>query len=492
MKKVIILVSFLTLGVVLLFVSCPLAVTPASGDKTTLIVRFSVPRAVEPDSRAVLGPGGFLYIRTLGGPAGERGPAYGPYNLSGGTVTITDIPTGSYSNMVFLHSTSDLSGSKLTFDGTEMTFEQVTGLSDQEYIELVLNAGPDEGFSVLVDGLGSEGKTGPITIVPGPNEIALTLVPLYSMERVVAMNRIGSMYYGNYSREGNRFIRIDFVPDPEDWQSLQFNVSSEDPAASLVLYNRSGSVISGFSFDSDILAFSGTAPASDLPLYLYLGTVPASVAFFAAEESMDLITPRLQALHVNSIAVSPAVSPTVFSYSVTVPNTDSSAIIEAAGVNPAYPIVYNPASTIPTLPFGATSVTMNVTNAATEQSQSYTLSIIREEDPNISVSIVGYGSVFSGQTLFLGEYPLGTETTRTITVNNTGLGPLRMTNALSGSGMEYYSIVPAGATLPPSTSEDFTLTFISPGSPPNYAQLRISSNDPDESEFLLDLSDTYC
>lgn len=491
MKKVIILVSFLTLGVVLLFVSCPLAVTPASGDKTTLIVRFSVPRAVESDSRAVLGPGGFLYIRTLGGPAGERGPAYGPYSLSGGTVTITDIPTGSYSNMVFLHSTSDLSGSKLTFDGTEMTFEQVTGLSDQEYIELVLNAGPDEGFSVLVDGLGSEGKTGPITIVPGPNEIALTLVPLYSMERVVAMNRIGSMYYGNYSREGNRFIRIDFVPDPEDWQSLQFNVSSEDPAASLVLYNRSGSVISGFSFDSDILAFSGTAPASDLPLYLYLGTVPASVAFFAAEESMDLITPRLQALHVNSIAVSPAVSPTVFSYSVTVPKTDSSAIIEAAGVNPAYPIVYNPASTIPTLPFGATSVTMNVTNAATEQSQSYTLSIIREGDPNISVSLWG-SPITSEYNVYMQVNGVATETSQPVTVENTGSGPLRITNAISGAGRDYFTILPAGATIPPSSSETFTLTFIYPGSYSHYAQLTISSNDPDEPEFLLNLEGTNC
>ena len=484
MKKVIVLLSFLTLGVTLLFVSCPLSVNPASGDRATLKVHFSVPRSMESGGRAVIGTGGFLYVRTLGGPVGDKGPAYGPYILSGGEVTITDIPTGTYSNMVFLHSVTDLSGSILTFNGVEMTFEDAVGLSDTAYTAEVLNAGPEEGFSALVDGLGSEGKTGTIRIRPGSNVIRVTLVPLYSMERVVAMHRAGSMYYGSYGSDGNRFIRIDLLPDPADWQSLRFNVSSENPAAPFVLYNRLGSIISGFSFNSGVLAYSALAPVSELPLYLYVGEVTSSVAFFAGQESQDFMTPRLQALYVNSLEVTPPVS-------ATVPNTDSSANIQAFGVNPAHPVVYNPASTIPSLSFGTTSVTMNVTNAATGQSQSYTLSITREEHPNISVSLWG-SPVPSGQYVYMELYGTQTELSQTVTVENTGSGPLRMTNALSGSGSEHFTIVPAGATIPPSSSETFNLTFIYPGSFPHYAQLTISSNDPDEPEFLLNLEGTYC
>lgn len=100
----------------IVFVSaCTLGFEPAWMAKSgKTAISFQV-ATINPDSsaslgRAVVQGGGYLFIKTIGGPASARSTYYGPYPASAGQlVTTSEIPAGNYAAMGFIYCSIDLS-----------------------------------------------------------------------------------------------------------------------------------------------------------------------------------------------------------------------------------------------------------------------------------------------------------------------------------------------------------------------------------------------
>ncbi len=91
------------------FASCSFGLQPSwkkTGGATTFALDLSQSFS---GSRALSSGTGYLYIRTVGGPTGDKGPVYGPYTIgSAGIFSTTDIPAGTYEYFCILYAAAPL------------------------------------------------------------------------------------------------------------------------------------------------------------------------------------------------------------------------------------------------------------------------------------------------------------------------------------------------------------------------------------------------
>jgi len=483
----------LLLSVLVVFlISCSLPDSPAKGGTATVRMNLSSPLFSSADARAVFGGDGYIYLRTMGGPLGASGPAYGPFPVVGGAAVITGIPAGSYSDILVLHSQKTLEGTSVTLDGVSVPFTEAISLPDSEFTERVMDTEDDEGFPALIDGYGSEGKSGPVTLRSGVNAISLTLVPMCASTSTVELTQSGTVFSGSFGNTAQRFIRLELASNPDDWDTAQVTVSHSTVSPALVLYDRNSSALSDFAFNSSLGAYLSTVPISSFPLYLLVNLLPSGgLNFNVVNGSLDLITPRLQSLTVNGLAVSPALQDAVSVYSATIPNTEATAVIQASAVNSAHAVSYVPSATMSGIDVGDfRTAQVTVTNSATAQSKAYTLTIQREENPTMVVSVDTYPQTSGDYVSFNLSVP-GTET-KYVDVENTGAGKLVITCAITGNQRECFTVSPAGATIPPGETRTFTVAYTGASPSPDEAELRMSNNDPVASDFYLNLSGMVC
>lgn len=165
MKKCIVTLGLLVLFLALLLpLSCSMGMDPAKSGTTT--VSLSIPSMVPPANavaklnpvpgRAVAPGEGYLYIRTVGGPTGSKGPFYGPFPLaSGSTFTTTEIPAGTYSHVGILYATEPLEGLSGWWNEREMTFTELMSLNDQDFLEFSDGEEENSLFDEMIAGYAS-------------------------------------------------------------------------------------------------------------------------------------------------------------------------------------------------------------------------------------------------------------------------------------------------------------------------------------------------
>ena len=148
-------VCFATAIAVLCLASCSfVSLSPAKsgGSKAALSLSLGMLQADASGtvSRAIVQGGGYLYIRTIGGPTGNSGPFYGPYPVSaGGTFTTEDIPAGSYDMIGFFYSATALDESKsISVGGSTYTFRQLMSLDDSRFTAIADSDSDSSGDSL--------------------------------------------------------------------------------------------------------------------------------------------------------------------------------------------------------------------------------------------------------------------------------------------------------------------------------------------------------
>ena len=215
---------------ILLTISCSMDLEPAKAADTT--VSFTIGTLLPPANALVLqdspsaravAPGlGYLYIRTIGGPTGSKGPFYGPFSLaSGDSFTTTNIPAGTYEGIGILYSTVSLNDLTAEWEGSTLTFAQLMRLPDDEF--KLLTDGPEESESPsilesLLDGIASGEMLSPVTIAANKNNpLSLTLVPICGPSSITMSEIPEDNIYtetGDPDRIIRKFIELDGIEVP--------------------------------------------------------------------------------------------------------------------------------------------------------------------------------------------------------------------------------------------------------------------------------------
>ncbi len=224
--------------------------------------------------RAVAGSGGFLYVRAIGGSSGDTGPSWGPIPVSGRSVIISDIAPGEYSDILVLHSSVEFNDESVTLDpqdgyaGGEATFADLLAVPDA-YLPAYIGqpAGESVVLSQFLQGAGSYGLTGRMTIRPGINTLAATLVPACSGDQESSLSQEGDQYDGGIYGSTGRFFKVGFDEDPS-WSSVYFLANTDGDDVPLSFYTTSGKRI-GMVYSPAEYAYRGTIPLSAFPIYVY-------------------------------------------------------------------------------------------------------------------------------------------------------------------------------------------------------------------------------
>jgi Concanavalin A-like lectin/glucanases superfamily/IPT/TIG domain/Abnormal spindle-like microcephaly-assoc'd, ASPM-SPD-2-Hydin len=110
--------------------------------------------------------------------------------------------------------------------------------------------------------------------------------------------------------------------------------------------------------------------------------------------------------------------------------------------------------------------------------------------PEITVTETGVGAVTDGGSFAFGFNNVGTTLTKTFTLENSGSANLTLgTVTLTGMDSGQFSLTqPGTATLAPSASTTFTVTFSPTSTGAKSAVVNIASNDADENPFEINVS----
>ncbi len=171
--------------------SCVLGIEPAwkaSGNDAVVSFSINAPMIVknEADGRAVFLSPGYLYIRTVGGPTGERGPFYGPYEISPGKAFSTvDIPAGNYEGIGVLYTAEKLDEKvtpEITGPNVGKTFVELMSLPDEQFnifTDQEVSPYNVPAMNILIDGQATGQYLKNVTIVAGvANVLPVTLSPI--------------------------------------------------------------------------------------------------------------------------------------------------------------------------------------------------------------------------------------------------------------------------------------------------------------------------
>lgn len=216
-----------TITIVLVLIGCAFGLMPdKSSTATNVSLRFA--GIANPDgsasSRAIVQGGGYLYIRTVGGPVGDSGPFYGPYAVSSGSTFATDdIPAGTYSMIGLMYSASPLDESKtFTFNSGSYTFRQLMTLPDDQFEALVSgdDSGPEDesAGSSLEDFFGGQvsgGLVESVTVKKGETtEISVTLVPMTGMGYVFDLSATQTVQIPAQASMTRKFFMLENIAMP--------------------------------------------------------------------------------------------------------------------------------------------------------------------------------------------------------------------------------------------------------------------------------------
>jgi hypothetical protein len=168
---------------ILILSACTFGLVPASSRDSAATVSLklgSLDATGNLPSRAIVQGGGYLYIRTVGGPTGDSGPFYGPYPVSSGeNFSTTDLPAGTYTFMALYYSANKLDETKtLSFNGGTYTFRQIMQMSDDVLMSKDTSISGTT-FADLFGGEVSTGRTHEATLAAGSTTaLSATLIPV--------------------------------------------------------------------------------------------------------------------------------------------------------------------------------------------------------------------------------------------------------------------------------------------------------------------------
>lgn len=271
----------------LLIVSCDSPANNSLSGSARLELRL--PEATTLSGRAVAGAGGYVYIRAIGGPSGAVGPLWGPISVSGKSVIISDIDPGEYSNILVLHAVEPLVEQTVplppvgTYEGGDAYFLEMLELPDDILSAYVSGAADDNVvMQQYLQGTGSYLLTGQITIKPGINALAATLLPACSADQRATLVQEGDRYDGGVSGETGRFFRVSFEALPA-WSSVYFEAYTDGDDVPLSFYTSAGKRV-GVVYSSSEDTYRGTVPISAFPLFVYKPSEHTNGTNFTAYE----------------------------------------------------------------------------------------------------------------------------------------------------------------------------------------------------------------
>ncbi len=275
----------------------------------SLVTSESLANAAEglTPARAVVQGGGYLYVRTLGGPTDESGPLYGPYPVGAdATCRITDIPAGLYSGMGILYASVSLDERTTYYVGNTITFIEMMKLPDAEFDAistgtLVENVYTPSLFEQLIDGDASGEMLKDVNLVAGKeNSFRLRLKPMTGDQRLAFSGLPGGMSYTVSSAPATQreFIALEGIMAPAGYSISSLTCSAAvSPTTGgsvllgrVALYDETGALIHADATASSTLTGTAirevTAPYSLIPtdgpktLYLYVEHSSANNADF--------------------------------------------------------------------------------------------------------------------------------------------------------------------------------------------------------------------
>lgn len=268
MKNTIRIALFGLLFSALFLSSCSFGFVPSwkEKEKAVFSLQFatldSIARVAD-GSRAIVQGDGFLYIRTLGGPKGDKGPLYGPYKVSAGSAFETnDIPAGTYSKGIAVLYSAVALGS----------LESLLKLPE-DHIMSELEA---TAFVDALSGVASSGVSEPKTIKAGQkNSLSLTLVPIVNAASVIDMDYVQTYTVTPATTGGSvkKFIMLDNVtsglPAGDSIKDLVCVASGAGTLSRLTLYDENGALVPGLTINTETRTY--TVPyTSGSTFYLYI------------------------------------------------------------------------------------------------------------------------------------------------------------------------------------------------------------------------------
>jgi hypothetical protein len=244
-------------------------------------------------NRAIVQGSGFLYFRTVGGPTGDTGPFYGPYEVSSGSSFKTaDIPAGSYSDIGVIFSANRLDETKtFTWKSGTYTFAQLMRLGDTEFNELTSSNAPID-LNEYLNGEVSTGLLGKVTLSEGKTtELAVVLIPSSGGLYEIDLTRMHSLSVGAQPTKVRKFFCLSGVSYAEAVSELDV-VCAVIPGAETVtlgvcaLYGPDGVLVSSFepagALTSVKTLTAAVKPAHNYYLYLeYQALSPFTLSFSA-------------------------------------------------------------------------------------------------------------------------------------------------------------------------------------------------------------------
>ncbi|HHU36770.1 MAG TPA: hypothetical protein GXZ47_06030, partial [Treponema sp.] len=291
MKKTIFLTLTAAVIIPLLILSCGMGLEPAKSGETTVSLSFASLPGFEPmasSGRAIFPGGGSLYIKMEGGSATEG--YYGPYTVSNSgsaTITITEIPSGSYDAMILLYT---------PVTGLSEEFVKQIFSEDEEFYEEEGIAGSLEinGPDVLFLSKSSIGFVEGCVIREGrKNSFPVTMLPI--TPAVVTPSGTLDSIYGSPATLFNGFIRLSglaepfadiakmaeilpFLPTAKNFQvktQIYNNHNDSMTLTNIAFYDGTGKLIAMPSFSS-VVVNSGATKTFDVPyqagdeIFMYL------------------------------------------------------------------------------------------------------------------------------------------------------------------------------------------------------------------------------
>jgi len=168
-------------------------------------------------SRAIVQGDGFLYIRTQGGPTGDRGPFYGPYSVKAHTdFTTNDIPEGSFSSVMIIYSAEALDGAKVfAYNGSNYPFSSLMALPDADFNSFAgTSSATSTALGEYFDGKVSFGEQKNVTLEAGKTtSISLTLIPITATGSTIDLSKTPGKLFSSTTPTKN-FYRLEGLSVP--------------------------------------------------------------------------------------------------------------------------------------------------------------------------------------------------------------------------------------------------------------------------------------
>lgn len=274
--------AILIASVISLLSACSFGVLPEWTRNSAATVSFglgSIELPGSPGGRAIVQGGGYLYLRTVGGPTGTAGPFYGPYTVpAGGTFTTTDLPAGSFKSIGILYSARILDETKtFAYNGSTVTFRQLMQLDDAAFDALTsgdnsLGAAFEEWFAGEVSGA----LASSVTLKAGETTtVSATLVPFVGSSYRVDLSTTLSVPLPSTGTLTRKFYRLEGLSAPSGSKLSCTMTPASGTTANIgvvALYGSDGKKISSSASVGEVSSAQTYEATSDgdTEMYLYV------------------------------------------------------------------------------------------------------------------------------------------------------------------------------------------------------------------------------